>query len=88
MTLRSAAKTLLVLALALPVVHVVLTWVAGLLTSMDDAAGAQIVRHVATAGQVVWAIGLVGLVIVLALVVLSEAGQGSRVKGQGPEDEL
>jgi hypothetical protein len=72
MTLRSAAKTLLVLALALPVVQATLMWVAGLLTSMDDADGAQIVRHVATACQVVWAVGLVGLVIVLALVVLNE----------------
>ncbi len=72
MTLRSAAKTLLVLALALPVVQATLSWVAGLLTSMDDAAGAVIVRHVATACQVVWAVGLVGLVIVLALVVLGQ----------------
>ena len=86
MTLRSAAKTLVVIALALPVVQAVLFWVGGLLTSMDDAAGAQIVRHVATACLVVWAAGLVGLMIVLALVVLNEGG--SRVKGQEPEDEL
>ena len=52
MTLRSAAKTLLVLALALPVVQAVLMWVAGLLTSMGDAASAAIVRHVTTACQV------------------------------------
>ena len=48
MTLRSAAKMLLVLALALPVVQTTLAWVAGLLTSMGDPAGADIVRHVAT----------------------------------------
>jgi hypothetical protein len=72
MTLRSAAKTLLVLALALPVIQATLLWIAGLLTSMGDAAGAEIVRHVATACQVVWAVGLVGLVIVLALVVVNE----------------
>jgi hypothetical protein len=87
MTLRSSAKTLLVLALALPVVQAVLTWVVGLLISMDDATGAQIVRYVITACQVVWAVSLVGLVIVLALVVLNEEGPGPRVKGQEPEDE-
>ena len=56
MTLRSAAKTLLVLALALPVVQCVLIWVRGLLTSMGDAAGATIIGHVGTACQVVWAV--------------------------------
>jgi hypothetical protein len=88
MTLRSAAKTLLVLALALPVVQVTLQWVAGLLTSMGDAAGAEILRHVVTACQVVWAVGLVGLVIILALVVLNDKSQESRVESREPEDRL
>jgi hypothetical protein len=72
MTLRSAAKTLLVISLVLPVVQAVLVWVAGLLTAMGDGAGADIVSHVGTACQVVWTVSLVGLVIVLALIVLSE----------------
>ncbi|MEX2316079.1 MAG: hypothetical protein WD669_02935 [Pirellulales bacterium] len=72
MTPRSATKTLLVLALALPVVQAVLWWVGGLLTSMGDTAGAAIVRHVGTACQVVWAVSLVGLVIVLGLAALNE----------------
>jgi cobalamin biosynthesis protein CbiD len=88
MTLRSAAKSLLVLALALPVMQATLQWVAGLLASMGDAAGAEIVRHIATVCQVVWAVGLVGLVIVLALVVLNEESRESRVKSQEPEDSL
>lgn len=78
MSLRGATKTLLVLALALPVIQAVLVWVGGLLRSMGDAAGAAIVRHVGTACQVLWSLSLVGLVIVLALVVLSEEGQGPR----------
>jgi hypothetical protein len=72
MNLRSAAKTLLVISLALPVVQAVLVWVAGLLTAMGDAAGAAIIGHVGTACQVVWTISLVGLVIMLALIVLNE----------------
>jgi hypothetical protein len=72
MTLRSAAKTLLVISLVLPVVQAVLVWVAGLLTAMGDGAGADIVSHVGTACQVAWTVSLVGLVIVLALIVLSE----------------
>lgn len=87
MTLRSTAKTLLVLALALPVVQAVLAWVAGLLTGMGDAAGAVIVRHVATVCQVTWAVSLVGLVIVLALVVLNEQSQESRVENREPGEE-
>lgn len=72
MTLRSAAKTLLVLALALPIVQAVLVWIAGLLAAMGDASGAAVVRHVSTACLVVWTVSLVGLVVALALVVLNE----------------
>jgi hypothetical protein len=72
MTLRSATKTLLVLALALPVIQCVLIWVRGLVTSMGDQDGGAIIGHVGTACQVVWAVNLVGLVIVLAIHVLNE----------------
>jgi len=78
MTLRSAIKWLLVVALALPVVQAVLVWVGALLDSMGDAPGAAVIGHVGTACQVVWSISLVGLVIVLALVAMNE---------QTPEDE-
>ena len=71
-TPRSATKTLLVLALALPVVHIVLVWVAGLLTGTGDAAGAAIIGRVGLLCQVVWAVSLVGLVILLALATLAE----------------
>ena len=72
MTLRSATKTLVVLALALPVVQVVLIWIRGLLASMGDNAGATAIGHVGTACLVAWTVSLVGLVIVLALIVLSQ----------------
>jgi hypothetical protein len=78
MTLRGATKTLLVFALALPVVQAMLLWVGGLLKAMGDAAGAAIVGHVGTACQVLWSLSLVGLVIVLALVVLNEESQAPR----------
>jgi hypothetical protein len=88
MTLRSAAKILLVLALALPVVQAVLIWVAGLLKGMGDAVGAEILGHVMTVCQVVWAIDLVGLVIVLALLVLNERPDDSPEDGRGSENEM
>jgi hypothetical protein len=72
MTLRRSIQCLLVTALALPVVQAVLVWVGGLLTSMGDAAGAAVVRHVGTACQVIWAISLVGLVIILAVAALAD----------------
>jgi hypothetical protein len=72
MTLLSATKWLLVLALALPMIHIVLIWVRGLLTSMGDNAGAEIIGHIGTACLAVWPVSLVGLVVVLALIVVSE----------------
>lgn len=85
MMLRSALKTLLVLGLALPVVQAVLVWVIGLLTSMGDSAGADVVRYVGNACQAVWAASLVGLVLVLALVLVNEERQTP--KGEGSEEE-
>jgi hypothetical protein len=72
MTLRSATTTLLVLVLALPVAQIVLLWVRGLLLSMGDPDGAAMIGHVGTACQVAWALCLVGLVVVLALVSLND----------------
>jgi hypothetical protein len=72
MTLRSATKTLLALALALPVAHLVLIWVRGLLVSMGDTEGGIVIGHVGTSCQVVWALSVVGLVIVCALVIVNE----------------
>ena len=72
MTLRSAAKTLLALALGLPIVQIVFFWVGGLLASMGDQEGARVIQYVGTACQVLWAVSVVGLVIALALVVLNE----------------
>jgi hypothetical protein len=71
-TLRSAAKTLLVLVLALPVAQIVLIWVRGLLSSMGDAEGGAIIGHVGTICQVAWALCMVALVILVALVVLND----------------
>jgi hypothetical protein len=72
MTQRSALKTLLVLALALPVVQCVLIWVRGLVASMGDQDGAAVIGHVGTACLVVWSISLLGLIIVLAIITLNE----------------
>jgi hypothetical protein len=75
MSLRSATKLLLTLTLGLPVIQTVLVWVAALLRSMGDEAGAMIIGHVATGSQVLWAVSLVGLVIVLALLTLNDRPQ-------------
>ena len=88
MTLRSAAKTLLAMALGLPIVQVVLFWVGGLLASMGDQTGARIIQHVGTACQVLWAVSVVGLVIALALVVLNEPPPGDMTSRRDPEETL
>ena len=83
MTLRSAAKTLLVLVLALPVAQLVLLWVRGLLNSMGDAEGGVMIGYVATVFQVVWALCFVALVIVLAFVVLNDRSQSTALRAGG-----
>ena len=87
MTLRSAVKTLLALALGLPIVQLVLFWVGGLLASMGDEDGARIIQYIGTACQVLWAVSAVGLVIALALVVLNEPPRGNGASRE-PNDSL
>ena len=67
MNLRTSLKSLLVLVLGLPVLSVVLSWVAGLLAAMGDAGAANALTHVNTATRVIWLISLVGIVVVMAL---------------------
>ena len=74
MTLRAALKTLLVLALALPVAQSVLFWVRGLVLSMGDGEGAALIGHVGTVCVAVWTLTLVGLVLVLAVIAVRENG--------------
>ena len=69
---RPAAKTLLLLALALPVIQCVLLCVRGLLNSMGDEEGATIIGHVGTACLAMWALTLVALVIVLAIIAVTD----------------
>jgi hypothetical protein len=76
MTLRTAIKTLVVLSLALPIVVVVLLWVAGLLRAMGDATGSAIVGYVGTACQIAWAVSLVSLLLVLAIFTLQAEPPG------------
>jgi hypothetical protein len=87
MTLRSLTKTLLGLGLGLPIVQAVLFWVGGLLANMGDEGGAKIIRHVVTACQVAWAVSVVGLVIVLALVVLNERPEHGESENEETETE-
>jgi hypothetical protein len=75
MTLRSAARLLLASALGLPIVQAVLFWVAGLLASMGDNAGAGVLRDIGTGCLVAWLVALVALVIVVAVMVLSDERQ-------------
>jgi hypothetical protein len=72
MTLRSAAKMLLVLAIALPIVGAVLIWVAGLLQAMGDPTGVHIILYFGILCEVIWSVSLVGLVILLAIITLNE----------------
>jgi hypothetical protein len=72
MTIRSALKLLLGLALGLPLVQTLLFWVAGLLRAMGDEAAAAFLGRVNVGAAVVWLASLVGLVVLLALRAVNE----------------
>ena len=67
MNLRNSLKTALVFVLGLPLLLVVLQWVAGLVTAMGDNATAHVLGHLGTACRVLWLVALVGTIVVLAL---------------------
>jgi hypothetical protein len=71
--LRTALITLLVLVLGLPILSVMLTWVAGLLTAMGDTSAANVLTHINTAVRILWLVALVGNVVVLALEMLDRS---------------
>lgn len=73
MNLRTALISLLVLVLGLPILSVVLTWVAGLLTAMGDTGAANVLSHINTVVRVLWLVALVGNVVVLALEALDRS---------------
>jgi hypothetical protein len=66
----------------------VLVWVGALLAGMGDERGAAVVRVVGTACLIVWTVSLVALLILVAILVGNEEGQGSRAEGPGPEEEI
>jgi hypothetical protein len=68
MRLRFPLKTLLVAALALPVVECVLLGVRYLVLSMGDASGAALIGHIANVCLIIWMLSVVGLVILLAAI--------------------
>jgi hypothetical protein len=71
--LRTALKSLLTLVLGLPILSVVLAWIAGLLAAMGDADAANVLGHINTATRVLWLVSLVGIVVVLGLESLDRA---------------
>jgi hypothetical protein len=86
-TMRSAIRTLLVAALALPAVQAVLVGVAGLLSGMGDERGAAIVQCIGTACLVIWTITLVTLLISMAVIVAKEDSPALADQSQNHRDE-
>ncbi len=80
MTIRTALKLLLGLALGLPLLQTLLFWVAGLLGAMGDEAAATFLGRLSIAVGVLWLAALVGLVVLLAMKAVNEPA--------GSQDEL
>ena len=58
---------LTVLAVVLPIIVCVVIGVAALLDGMGDFAGGAMLHRIALFGGILWAIGLIGLLLVLAI---------------------
>ncbi len=67
MTIRTALRVFLGVAVAAPIACVTLQLVAGLLAAMGDDAGANVAKCVATACVALWPIALVGLLLTIAV---------------------
>ena len=67
MTIRSAIRLLLGLAIGLPVLQTLLFWVSGLLTAMGDEAAANFLQRVNLGAAVLWLVSLVGLIVLLGV---------------------
>ena len=72
MTSRTAVKILLGFVLGLPILLATLSWVAGLLTAMEDTAAAEVLHDLNTGFSVLWLVAVVGLVVGLAVEALEE----------------
>jgi hypothetical protein len=66
-TIRSAIRLLLGLAIGLPVLQALLFWVSGLLTAMGDEAAANFIQRLNLVVAIGWLASLIGLVVSLAL---------------------
>jgi hypothetical protein len=83
MTIRTALKLLLGLALGLPLLQTLLFWVAGLLGAMGDAAAATFLGRMNVGVGVLWLASIVGLVVLLAMKAVNEPA-GSQDELDGP----
>jgi hypothetical protein len=71
MTIRSAIRLFLGLAVGLPVLQTLLFWVSGLLAAMGDEAAANFIQRLNLAAAVAWLASLVGLVILVAIIAVT-----------------
>ena len=69
---RRAILLLIAAALVLPIVICVILAVGSVLAAMDDTPGYVVLRRIALAGGILWAIDLICLLVVLALNVLAD----------------
>jgi hypothetical protein len=72
MTLRSTLRLLLGVALGLPLLQMLLFWVARLLDAMGDAAAARVIGRLMIVNGVLWLVVLIGIVVLLAVRAIDE----------------
>lgn len=67
MPLRFTLRLLVGFTLGLPLVQMLLYWVAKLLSAMGDAAAARVMGRLMVINGVVWLVVLLGMIVLLAL---------------------
>ena len=68
---RRVGLTLIAIAILLPICICVVLGVAVLLVGMGDLAGGWVLKRIALAGGIIWAIDLIALLLLLALEILA-----------------
>ena len=72
MIIRSALRLLLGATLGLPLLQMLLFWVARLLTAMGDDAAASVVGRLMIGNGMIWLMALVAMIVLLALRAIEE----------------
>ena len=83
--IRQGIRTLLLLVIALPLAHMILSWIKALLVAIHDQPGSEVLEGLTSTCQIGWLLSVVGLLIVMGVdTVLKTDLQDENLSAQDP----